>query len=62
MEIQVEVRPEASFPAREAATKQLALSVKDTIGITARVTMLDPGSNERSVGKAKRVIDKRPKE
>lgn len=62
MEIQVEARPDASFPAREAATKQLALSVKDTIGITALVTVLDPGSIERSVGKAKRIIDKRPKE
>ncbi len=62
MEIQVEARPDASFPAREAATKQLALSVKDTIGITALVTVLDPGTIERSVGKAKRVIDKRPKE
>jgi phenylacetate-CoA ligase len=61
MEIQVEARPDASFPAREAATKQLALSVKDTIGITALVTVLDPGSIERSVGKAKRIIDRRPK-
>lgn len=62
MEIQVEARPEASFPAREAATKQLVQSVKDTIGITAVVTVLDPGSIERSVGKAKRIIDRRPKE
>ncbi|TKT73195.1 phenylacetate--CoA ligase [Afipia massiliensis] len=62
MEIQVEARPEASFPAREAATKQLVQSVKDTIGITALVTVLDPGSIERSVGKATRIIDRRPKE
>ncbi|EKS40032.1 phenylacetate--CoA ligase PaaK [Afipia clevelandensis] len=62
MEIQVEARPDASFPAREAATKQLVQSVKDTIGITAMVTVLDPGSIERSVGKAKRIIDRRPKE
>ncbi|MGD9839417.1 MAG: phenylacetate--CoA ligase PaaK [Afipia sp.] len=62
MEIQVEARPDASFPAREAATKQLVQSVKDTIGITATVTVLDPGSIERSVGKAKRIIDRRPKE
>ncbi len=62
MEIQVEARPEASFPAREAATRQLVQSVKDTIGITAVVTVLDPGSIERSVGKAKRIIDRRPKE
>jgi acyl-CoA synthetase (AMP-forming)/AMP-acid ligase II len=58
-EIQVEARPDASFPAREAATKQLVQSVKDTIGITAAVTVLDPGSIERSVGKAKRIIDRR---
>jgi len=62
MEIQVEARPDASFPAREAATRQLVQSVKDTIGITAAVTVLDPGSIERSVGKAKRIIDRRPKE
>jgi len=62
MEIQVEARPDASFPAREAATKQLVQSVKDTIGITAMVTVLDPGSIERSVGKAKRIVDRRPKE
>lgn len=62
MEIQVEARPDASFPAREAATKQLVQSVKDTIGITAAVTVLDPGSIERSVGKAKRIVDRRPKE
>ena len=61
MEIQVEARPEASFPAREAATRQLVQSVKDTIGITAVVTVLDSGSIERSVGKAKRIIDRRPK-
>ncbi|MES2599420.1 MAG: phenylacetate--CoA ligase PaaK [Pseudomonadota bacterium] len=61
MEIQVEARPDASFPSREAATRQLAQSVKDTIGITALVTVLDPGSIERSVGKAKRIIDRRPK-
>lgn len=62
MEIQVEARPDASFPAREAATRQLVQSVKDTIGITAAVTVLDPGSIERSVGKAKRIVDRRPKE
>jgi len=62
MEIQVEARPDASFPAREAAAKQLSETVKDTIGITANVNVLDPGSIERSVGKAKRIIDRRPKE
>lgn len=62
MEIQVEALPEASDPAREAAAAELTKSVKDTIGISAVVTVLDPGTIERSVGKAKRVIDRRPKE
>jgi phenylacetate-CoA ligase len=62
MEIQVEALPDASHPAREAATAELTKSVKDTIGISAAVTVLDPGTIERSVGKAKRVIDRRPKE
>jgi phenylacetate-CoA ligase len=62
MEIQVEARPEASFPDRQKATGQLIQSVKDTIGINARVTVLDPATIERSVGKAKRIVDRRPKE
>ena len=62
MEIQVEALPDASHPARQAATAELTKSVKDTIGISAAVTVLDPGTIERSVGKAKRVIDRRPKE
>ncbi len=61
MEIQVEARQEASFPERQAATEQLMRAVKDTIGITSQVTVLDPGSIERSIGKAKRIIDRRPK-
>jgi phenylacetate-CoA ligase len=61
MEIQVEARPEASFQDRQKATGQLIQSVKDTIGINARVTVLDPATIERSVGKAKRIVDRRPK-
>ncbi len=62
MEIQVEALPDATYPDREAATGELIKSVKDTIGVTAAVSVVDPGTIERSVGKAKRVIDRRPKE
>lgn len=62
MEIQVEALPDATYPDREAATGELIKSVKDTIGVTVAVTVVDPGTIERSVGKAKRVIDRRPKE
>jgi phenylacetate-CoA ligase len=38
---------------------QLAHHIKGTIGVTATVQVHEPGSIERSVGKAKRVIDRR---
>jgi phenylacetate-CoA ligase len=61
MEIQVEARPDAGELARQAAGTALAQCIKDTIGVTAAVTVLDPGSIERSGGKARRVIDLRPR-
>jgi phenylacetate-CoA ligase len=41
--------------------ERLTARIKDTIGISARVVIQAPGSIERSAGKARRVIDKRPK-
>ncbi|CAN7481541.1 phenylacetate--CoA ligase [Bosea sp. LjRoot9] len=41
--------------------ERLVTRIKDTIGITTRVMIQPPGTLERSAGKAKRVIDKRPK-
>jgi phenylacetate-CoA ligase len=40
---------------------QLITRIKETIGITTRVIIHPPGTLERSAGKAKRVVDKRPK-
>jgi len=61
MEILVEARPDACAPeARRAAAARLEQSVKETIGITARVNVLDPETIERSLGKAKRIVDRRP--
>ncbi|MGO4129472.1 phenylacetate--CoA ligase PaaK [Inquilinus sp. YAF38] len=41
--------------------ERLTLRIKDTVGISARVVIQPPGTIERSAGKARRVIDKRPK-
>ena len=60
MEIQVEARPEAAADARAAAGARLEQAIKDTIGITARVNVRDPDTIERSAGKAKRIVDRRP--
>jgi phenylacetate-CoA ligase len=62
IEIMVEARPDhASADARTAAGARLADLVKQRIGVSARCTVAEPGAIERSLGKAKRVIDKRPK-
>lgn len=59
MLIRVEARPDA-FGATDAGLA-LALMVKERVGITAGVEVLPPGGIERSLGKARRVIDRRPK-
>jgi phenylacetate-CoA ligase len=44
-----------------ACDRDLAHHIKATIGVTAVVRTVKPGTVERSLGKAKRVIDLRPK-
>lgn len=63
MEIHVEARPDAGSPdIRTAAARKLEKAIKDTIGITSRVIVRDPDSIERSAGKAKRIVDRRPQD
>jgi phenylacetate-CoA ligase len=59
--INVELQPGGEVSARECevTSKALAQRVKAYIGITAQVVVNPPGTIERSLGKAKRVIDKR---
>jgi phenylacetate-CoA ligase len=58
----VEARPEAADQAARAACgRDLSHQIKALIGVTADVTTLEPGKIERSVGKAKRVVDLRAK-
>ncbi|MEM0948017.1 MAG: phenylacetate--CoA ligase PaaK [Pseudomonadota bacterium] len=62
MRVHVEPLPDAARdPARDAAAQALAKRVKDVVGITAEIVVVDPGGVERSQGKARRVIDNRPK-
>jgi phenylacetate-CoA ligase len=62
MEVLVEAVPMATqAEARQASAAELGHHVKGSIGVTARITVTDPGGVERSQGKARRVIDKRPK-
>jgi len=45
----------------DAAGAQLAHQIKSRIGVSARVRVVASGGIERSAGKARRVVDKRPK-
>jgi phenylacetate-CoA ligase len=46
-------------PVREEAARDLERRIKSYVGITASVSVCNPGDIERSVGKAKRVFDRR---
>ena len=57
MLVRAEARPD-SFGAVEPTV--LAAAIKERVGVTATVEIVAPGSIERSLGKARRVIDRRP--
>jgi phenylacetate-CoA ligase len=59
--VHVESAPDAAAARREAAAAQLSQLIKNLVGVTAGVAVKEPGAIERSLGKAKRVVDKRPK-
>jgi phenylacetate-CoA ligase len=62
MTILVEAQPDAATDAaRTASGRELSHHVKSVIGISARVDVRPPGGVARSEGKARRVLDNRPK-
>ena len=61
MTVLVERSPARGSADGEAAGVRLGHMVKSMIGVTAEVRVVAPGTIERSLGKAKRVIDKRLK-
>jgi phenylacetate-CoA ligase len=61
MTVLVERVPSAGSVDGDAAGARLAHHIKSLIGVSADVKVLPPGGIERSLGKAKRIVDKRPK-
>jgi phenylacetate-CoA ligase len=57
MNVRVEAAPGGCD--RAAAGRELQHHIKNVVGVSARVTVCDPGALPRSEGKAKRVVDKR---
>ncbi|MFJ5263811.1 phenylacetate--CoA ligase PaaK [Streptomyces sp. NPDC088387] len=59
MTVRVEARPDAGTERREAAVKDIVRGVKDAVGVTVEVVVVDPETLERSLGKLRRVKDTR---
>ncbi len=66
LEVKVEVRAEVAdaLPEGEiqSITRELQHQIKSYIGVNGRVNVLPPDTVERSMGKARRVVDNRPKD
>ena len=62
LEVRVEMNEQIfsdSVKTIEKVEQEIRKKLDSVLGITAKVTLVEPGSIERSEGKAKRVIDKR---
>ncbi|MEV4056423.1 phenylacetate--CoA ligase PaaK [Amycolatopsis sp. NPDC049688] len=59
--VRVEARHDASPAAREEAAASLVSGVKDGVGVTVSVDVVDPDTLERSMGKMRRIVDQRDK-
>jgi phenylacetate-CoA ligase len=60
MTVHVERRPTVLGDQDQPAGDSLKKLIKDRIGVAVDIQVVDPGTLERSIGKAKRVIDNRP--
>lgn len=60
--VKVERRHGVEPAAAETAGRELATLVKNTIGVSVAIEVIDPDGVERSVGKMRRIVDERPKD
>ncbi|MFG2636773.1 phenylacetate--CoA ligase PaaK [Streptomyces sp. NPDC048362] len=59
--VRAEARPGATPRARQEAARSIVAAVKDGIGVSVDVEIVEPESLERSVGKIRRIVDLRPR-
>lgn len=63
MRVHAEAEPKAADElSKDGAARMLTKRIKDMVGVTAEIIVGEPGSVERSEGKAKRVVDNRKSE
>ena len=61
MTVRVETRPDVTVEQAAEDAAHLAHRIKQLVGVTAHVELVAPGGIDRSMGKAVRVVDRRPK-
>ena len=61
VQVRCEIQPAHAQADRVAIANNLQQRIKTLIGVSTQVQVLDPGAVERSLGKARRVIDQRPR-
>ncbi|MFA5206743.1 MAG: phenylacetate--CoA ligase [Lentisphaeria bacterium] len=62
LEVRVEVQPEVfsdEIKVMEGLQRRIHDKIKQLLGLSAKITLVEPGAIERSAGKAKRVLDQR---
>jgi len=57
--VQVEARPDCPAERREPAGREVVKAIKDTVGSSVEVVVLEPETLTRSVGKLQRLLDHR---
>ncbi|MZD07739.1 phenylacetate--CoA ligase [Streptomyces sp. SID5785] len=57
--VRAEARADTTPDEREAAARAIAAGMKDGVGVTVSVEIVDPETLERSVGKIRRIVDLR---
>ncbi|HLY33840.1 MAG TPA: phenylacetate--CoA ligase PaaK [Jatrophihabitantaceae bacterium] len=59
--LRVEARPDCPPQRRARAAHEVEAAVKDRVGVTIDVEVVDPDTLERSLGKLQRIVDERPR-
>ncbi|WGW11157.1 phenylacetate--CoA ligase [Saxibacter everestensis] len=59
LSIEVEARPDSASSGWEQLAAETVVAIKERVGVTATVRIVPPETLERSVGKLKRIIDRR---
>jgi phenylacetate-CoA ligase len=57
--VHVEARPDCPAERRATAAREVGKAVKDTVGISVAVEVVNPETLARSVGKLQRLVDHR---